>query len=67
MSVETHSAEAPNVAYFATQGGGSGDEARIAALLVPLRANKIEFDRTRKARSGLTAFRRLLRERPTSS
>ena len=64
MSVETHSAEAPNVAYFATQGGGSGDEARIAALLVPLRANKIEFDRTRKARSGLTAFRRLLRERP---
>ena len=53
-----------NVAYFATQGDGSGDEERITALLTPLHASRLEFDRNRKARSGITVLQRLLRERP---
>ena len=53
-----------NVAYFATQGDGSGDEARITALLAPLCARRLEFDRTQKARSGVTLLKQLLRERP---
>ena len=53
-----------NVAYFATQGDGSGDEERITALLTPLHASRLEFDRNRKARSGITVFKRLARERP---
>ena len=53
-----------NVAYFATQGDGSGDEARITALLAPLGPSRLEFDRTQKARSGVTVLKQLLRERP---
>jgi glycosyltransferase involved in cell wall biosynthesis len=74
MSAETHNpwsetGRAPahrslNIAYFATQGDGSGDETRITALLAPLRANRLTFDRTQKARSGVRVLKRLLRERP---
>lgn len=52
------------VAYFATQGDGSGDEARITDLLAPLEPTRLRFDRSRKALSGAAAFRELLRERP---
>jgi glycosyl transferase family 1 len=52
------------VASFATQGTGSGDEARIRALLAPLDAEPLPFDRARKLRSGVALLRRLRRERP---
>ena len=54
-----------NVAYFATQGDGSGDEARITALLAPLRASRLELRPRpgRRARAS-TVLKRLLRERP---
>jgi glycosyltransferase involved in cell wall biosynthesis len=53
-----------NVAYFATQGDGSGDEARITALLAPLRASRLGFDRAQKTRSGVAVLKHLLHERP---
>lgn len=52
------------VAYFATQGNGSGDEARIADLLAPLRPARLPFDRTHKTRSCLAVLRRILCEHP---
>jgi glycosyltransferase involved in cell wall biosynthesis len=52
------------VAYFATQGAGSGDEARIAALLAPFAPVRLRFERARKARSCAALLGRLLRERP---
>jgi Glycosyl transferases group 1 len=52
------------VAYLATQGDGSGDEARIAGLLAPLRPTHLRFDRSRKARSCVSALGAILRERP---
>jgi glycosyltransferase involved in cell wall biosynthesis len=52
------------VAYLATQGNGSGDEARIADLLAPLRPTQLRFDRSRKARSYVSALGGILRERP---
>jgi glycosyltransferase involved in cell wall biosynthesis len=57
-------ARTPRVAYFATQGAGSGDEKRIAALLAPLRARHLLFDRARKGRSSALLLWRLLREPP---
>ncbi|MBV9818430.1 MAG: glycosyltransferase [Solirubrobacterales bacterium] len=55
----------PRVAYVATQGDGSSDEARIATLLAPLHPTRLPFDRAGgKARAGVQLFRRLLRERP---
>lgn len=52
------------VAYLATQGDGSGDEARIRALLAPLNPTRLRFDRARKARSGAAALTGILRSRP---
>lgn len=53
-----------DVAYFATQGTGSGDESRIAALLEPLGARPIRFERTSKLRSAGGVFRAVRRSRP---
>jgi glycosyltransferase involved in cell wall biosynthesis len=53
-----------DVAYLATQGTGSNDEARIAALLAPLGARAIAFDRSRKAGAAVAVLRSLLREPP---
>lgn len=55
---------APRVACFATQGTGSGDEARIRELLSPLSPSVLPFDRKAKARSFASTVRRLLREKP---
>jgi glycosyltransferase involved in cell wall biosynthesis len=52
------------VAYLATQGADSGDEARIAALLAPLEPVRLTLERERKRRSSMELFRRLVRERP---
>lgn len=52
------------VAYLATQGGGSGDEARISRLLAPLNPTRLRFDRSRKARSGAAVLTGILRNRP---
>ena len=52
------------VACFATQGTGSGDEARIRELLSPLSPTVLPFDRTTKGRSLAGTVRRLLRDRP---
>jgi glycosyltransferase involved in cell wall biosynthesis len=52
------------VAYVATQGPGSGDEARIAALLEPFQPRRLPFDRRSKPRSSAALLLRLLRERP---
>jgi glycosyltransferase involved in cell wall biosynthesis len=57
-------ARTPGVAYFATQGPGSGDDARIAALLAPLEPRRLPFDRACKGRSSAVLLWRLLRERP---
>lgn len=51
------------VAYFATQGTGSGDESRIAALLEPLSAHPLRFDRSRKLRSSSAVVRAVRRRR----
>jgi hypothetical protein len=56
--------DTPRVAYFATQGSDSLDHARIQALLEPLGANPLPFDRTSKARAfGLLVWR-IARDRP---
>ena len=52
------------VAYLATQGDGSGDEARISELLALLDPIRLRFDRSRKARSGAAALTSILRVRP---
>ena len=52
------------VAYLATQGEGSGDEARISELLAPLNPTRLRFDRSRRARSGVAALTGILRNRP---
>jgi glycosyltransferase involved in cell wall biosynthesis len=52
------------VSYVATQGSGSGDEARIAALLAPFGPCRLPFDRRSKPRSSAALLWRLLRERP---
>lgn len=53
-----------DVAYFATQGSGSGDEARIAALLAPLGARPLSFARAHKARSAAAVVRSVLGRPP---
>jgi glycosyltransferase involved in cell wall biosynthesis len=52
------------IAYFATQGAGSGDDRRIAALLAPFQPRPLPFDRTHKRRSSAVLLWRLLHERP---
>jgi hypothetical protein len=52
------------VVFFATQGSGHSDEERIAALLEPLGAERLEFDRGRKVLSFLSLLRALLSNRP---
>jgi glycosyltransferase involved in cell wall biosynthesis len=63
-SVDAPPSGGRRVVYFATQGTGSGDEARIAALLAPLHPERRPYDRTRKLRSSLGLLRYLLREHP---
>ena len=53
-----------HVAYFATQGSGSGDESRIAALVEPLGGRPLHFDRSRKLRSAFAIVRAVSRRRP---
>ena len=55
---------APRVACFATQGTGSGDEARIRELLDPLSPAVLPFERGAKGRSLVRTVKRLLRDRP---
>ena len=52
------------VAYLATQGDGSGDEARISELLAPLNPTRLHFDRSRKVSSSAAALSGILRNRP---
>ena len=52
------------IAYFATQGNGHGDEHRIAALLEGSGAEALSFDPRHKALSGLRLLRTLLARRP---
>ncbi len=63
-STQTQPSAEPRVAYFATQGEGSGDEARIAALLAPLRPTRLRFDRSHKAQSCAAVLGDILRARP---
>ena len=64
LSTSTKPASALRVAYLATQGDGSGDEARIADLLAPLGPRRLRFDRSHKARSCVSVLNGILRERP---
>lgn len=64
LTTPPQSPSAPRVAYLATQGDGSGDEARIADLLAPLRPTRLSFDRSHKARSCASVLTGILRERP---
>jgi glycosyltransferase involved in cell wall biosynthesis len=57
-------ATALQVACFATQGTGSGDEARLVALLAPLAPQLLPFDRARKTRSSTKVLWHLVRQRP---
>src|ERR671915_600038 len=52
------------VSYVATQGSGSGDEARIGALLAPFAPRRLPFDHSSKRRSSVALLWRLLRDRP---
>jgi glycosyltransferase involved in cell wall biosynthesis len=52
------------VSYVATQGSGSSDEARVAALLAPFGPRRVPFDRQSRVRSCAVLLWRLLRERP---
>ena len=52
------------IAYFATQGTGSGDEGRIRALLELCAAEPLPFDRSNKPRSALRLLAELARRRP---
>jgi glycosyltransferase involved in cell wall biosynthesis len=57
-------AERPRLVYFATQGTGSYDEARITTLLEPLPADLVAFDRSHKGRSVVRLTAQVLRQRP---
>jgi glycosyltransferase involved in cell wall biosynthesis len=55
---------ARRIACFATQGSGSRDEARVAALLADLRPTVLAFDHGSRAKSAVRLFRRLGRLDP---
>lgn len=55
---------APRVAYFATQGGGHGDELRMRELLADLDPELLPFDRGARGRSTAGLLRQILRRRP---
>lgn len=52
------------LAYFATQGAGSGDFKRMTTLLAHLDAEPLQFRRRAKLRSALGLFLQLARSRP---
>jgi Glycosyl transferases group 1 len=54
----------PRICFFATQGSGGGDEARIRTLLEDLEPHALAFERTSRGRSALGIYRAVRRLRP---
>lgn len=52
------------IVCLATQGSGHDDERRLLALVRPLDATLVPFDRRRRLRSAASVFRRLAADRP---
>lgn len=55
---------APQIACFATQGEGGGDERRILTLLENFQVQGLPFDRQHKFGSFVRLVRQLIRQRP---